>query len=176
MSPRLTFLKPAAGILVALGLLLQGTAAADSELERQRALFQQVYADAELGSWDAVDALSTDDLERLQAYMLWPDLRAAWFRATIRKSDGSSIEAFLQQHGTLKPARELRYRYALHLADSSGDGGGLRRRGRRRSDGDFARRQCARAGNRYGYYRAGRGQFAPWLGSRLPRSAPVRGP
>ena len=45
--------------------------------------------------------------------MLWPDLRAAWFRATIRKADRGSIEAFLQQYGTLKPARELRYRYAL---------------------------------------------------------------
>jgi soluble lytic murein transglycosylase len=118
MSPHLAFLKPAAGILAALGLLLQGTAAADSELEQQRALFQQVYSDAELGRWDAVDALSAEDLKRLQAYLLWPDLRAAWFRATIRKADRGSIEAFLQRYGTLKPARELRYRYALHLADA----------------------------------------------------------
>ena len=118
MSPHLAFLKPAVGILAVLGLLLQGTAAADSELEQQRELFRQVYSDAELGRWDGVDSLSAEDRERLQAYMLWPDLRAAWFRATIRKADRGSIEAFLHQHGTLKPARELRYRYALHLANA----------------------------------------------------------
>jgi len=114
----MAFLKPVAGMAAALGLLLHGTVDAGSELDEQRELFRQVYAQAELGRRDAIDALSAADQERLQAYLLWPDLRAAWFRATIRTADPDSIEAFLDRHGTLKPARELRYRYALHLAES----------------------------------------------------------
>lgn len=118
MSPRLALIKSAAGIIAVLGTLLPGTAASASELDEQRELFRQLYAAAELGRWDAVDALSAEERERLQAYILWPDLRAAWLRATIRKADRDDIEAFLREYGTLKPARELRYRYALHLADS----------------------------------------------------------
>jgi soluble lytic murein transglycosylase len=118
MSPLMAFLKPAAGVVAALGLLLHGTAGAASELDEQRALFRAVHADVERGHWGAVDALSAEDRERLQAYILWPDLRAAWFRATIRRADRQEIEDFLQRHGTLKPARELRYRYALQLAES----------------------------------------------------------
>ena len=118
MSPPMAFLASAAGIVAALGLLFQGPAAASSELEEQRGLFRHVYADVERGQWDAVDALSGEDSERLQTYILWPDLRAAWFRATLRKADRDDVEAFLHQYETLKPARELRYRYALHLAKS----------------------------------------------------------
>ena len=118
MSPYMAFLASAAGIVATLGLLFQGPAATASELEEQRELFRQVYADVERGQWDAVDALSADDRERLQAYILWPDLRAAWLRATLRKADRDDVETFLHQYGTLKPARELRYRYALHLAKS----------------------------------------------------------
>jgi soluble lytic murein transglycosylase len=116
MSLHLALLKPAAGIVAAMGLLLQGTAVTATEIEEQRALFHEVYADVERGQWNTVDALSAGELERLQAYILWPDLRAAWFRATLQKAGREDVEAFLQQHGTLKPARELRYRYALHLA------------------------------------------------------------
>ncbi len=118
MSPHLAFLTTAVGIAAALGLLLQGTAATAAEIDDQRALFREVYADVERGNWEAVDALSARQREQLQAYILWPDLRAAWFRAALRKADRAEIEAFLHRHGTLKPARELRYRYALHLADS----------------------------------------------------------
>ena len=118
MSPRMAFLKPVAGIVAALCVLLPATADAGSELDRQRELFRQVYAEAERGRWDGVDALNTEDRERLQSYLLWPDLRAAWFRAAIQKADMDEIEAFLEQYGTLKPARELRYRYALHLAEA----------------------------------------------------------
>ena len=118
MSPRLALLTSAAGIAAVLGTLLLGAAAPASELDEQRELFRQLYGDAELGRWDAVDALSAGERERLQAYILWPDLRAAWLRATIRTADRDDVEAFLREYGTLKPARELRYRYALHLADS----------------------------------------------------------
>jgi soluble lytic murein transglycosylase len=118
MSPHLHLLVRIAGIVALLGLLRLGTAVAEPALETQRELFRQVYADVERGNWDAVDALSVADREQLQGYVLWPDLRAAWFRANIRKVQRDEIEAFLQRHGTLKPARELRYRYALQLAKS----------------------------------------------------------
>jgi soluble lytic murein transglycosylase len=52
----------------------------------------------------------------LRPYVLWPDLRAAWFRAKMSTAAHGEIEAFLDSYGILKPARELRYRYALHLA------------------------------------------------------------
>ena len=118
MSPYKASPKLVAGIIAALALLLQTQVEASSGVDKQRELFRQVYADVERGSWDAVDALSPDDQALLQDYVLWPDLRAAWFRASIRTADPDTVEAFLDRYGTLKPARELRYRYFLHLADS----------------------------------------------------------
>jgi len=115
MTPGPLTLKPFAGIVAATFLLLQGPAAS-AEIDTQRELFRDVYESVERGNWDPVDALSDEDQRLLQHYVLWPDLRAAWFRANIRSADHSAIESFLDQHGTLKPARELRYRYALHLA------------------------------------------------------------
>ena len=104
-------------IALLLGLLLFGGAApAASDIERQRQLFQDVFEEVELGNWDVVDDLANEDRELLERYVLWPDLRATWYRATIRKADPSEIESFLDEHGLLKPARELRYRYALQLA------------------------------------------------------------
>jgi len=91
-----------------------------SEIEQQRELFLRVYESVERGNWGAVDALAADEQQKLSNYVLWPDLRAAWFRARISKADQSQVKDFLQQYGVLKPARDLRYRYALHLA-SSGD-------------------------------------------------------
>ena len=85
-------------------------------IEQQRELFLDVYASAERGNWSEVEALAPADLRSLKKYVLWPDLRAAWYRATLSKADHAEIDAFLDQHGVLKPARELRYRYALHLA------------------------------------------------------------
>lgn len=85
----------------------------DQELERQRALFVDAYEGAERGDWSFVDALDRRDRERLESYLLWPDLRAAYFRATIREADTREIDRFLDRHGSLKPARELRYRLAL---------------------------------------------------------------
>jgi soluble lytic murein transglycosylase len=89
---------------------------ADSASEAQRELFKQVYADAERGNWGSVEALSPARQAALEDYVLYPDLRAAWFRATLKRSDHEAINEFLAHYGILKPARELRYRYALHLA------------------------------------------------------------
>ncbi len=95
-------------------LTLQGAVAAD--IEAQRALFLDVFAEVEQGNWSVVEDLSAADQEALRRYPLWPDLRATFYRATMRSADHAEIEAFLDQYGTLRPARELRYRYALHLA------------------------------------------------------------
>ena len=110
------FLKISTGIVIALGLLLQGTAVANSTVDKQRELFRQVYADVERGNWDAVETLGAEDRALLRKYVLWPDLRAAFFRATLSKADHDEVESFLARHGILRPARDLRYRYALHLA------------------------------------------------------------
>ena len=85
----------------------------DQRLEQQRSAFRDVYPEVERGNWQAV--LPSEDL--LEDYVLWPDLRAAWYRARVATADHGEIEAFLDLHGILKPARELRYRYALHLAE-----------------------------------------------------------
>ena len=105
------------GSLVALlaGVVGSQTAAA-AEIEQQRELFLSVYESVERGNWAVVEALSSSERQNLQDYVLWPDLRAAWFRATISKADRKQVDAFLKRYGVLKPARELRYRYALYLA------------------------------------------------------------
>jgi len=116
MTPRPDLIGPIAAVATAIGLLLPASSPADTPIDSQRELFRQVYESVELGNWAAVDALPAADRELLQDYVLWPDLRAAWFRATIRTADHAAVDAFLQRYGTLKPARELRYRYALQLA------------------------------------------------------------
>ena len=102
------------------GALIAGTVlswpAFGADIDRQREVFLTVYADVERGNWGVVDALDREDLEALRAYVLWPDLRAAWFRASMRTADHGEIESFLERYGAIRPAREIRYRYALHLA------------------------------------------------------------
>ena len=111
-----------AWLLIAL-LPLTGSA---TELERQRQLFNEVYTSAERGNWSAVEQLDDSKQSLLRRYVLWPDLRASWFRARIRSADHGEIEAFLDQFGDLRPARELRYGYALHLASAGVRGCGAR--------------------------------------------------
>jgi soluble lytic murein transglycosylase len=95
-------------------------------IDKQRELFMSVYETAERGDWSAVERLSLDQQRHLQNYALWPDLRAAFWRATLDKAQADEVEAFLSEYGTLRPARELRYRRALHLA-RSGDLRGFQR-------------------------------------------------
>lgn len=97
-------------------LLLTGSTLAAAELapqlEAQRAAFRIVFPEAELGNWQPT--LEHEAL--LQNYVLWPDLRAAFLRAAMHTVGDAEVLAYLERHGTLKPARELRYRYALMLA------------------------------------------------------------
>lgn len=96
------------------------------EIERQRELFRNAYVEVERGNWGVVDNLSQDDQNSLQSYILWPDLRATWLRARINSVPEAEITAFVQQYGTLKPARELRYRHALNFVRNDDLAGYLR--------------------------------------------------
>jgi soluble lytic murein transglycosylase len=116
MNPRPKDRKRTRRLLLALAALLLAQHSAASDIERQRALFLSIYADVEMGLWDPVESLENTDRSLLERYVLWPDLRAAWLRAKMRTVDHATVETFLDRYGTLKPARELRYRYALHLA------------------------------------------------------------
>ena len=96
----------------------QMSAAAGPELERQRELFKELHPVVERGDWSVVRNLPKRERQLLRNYVLWPDLRSTYLKATIKSASHEHIEAFLHKYGTLKPARELRYRYALHLARS----------------------------------------------------------
>jgi len=85
-------------------------------LERQRALSRSVFETVERGDWTPVDRLAAPHRTLLEQYILWPDLRATWLRANIDTVSAHEINGFVQQYGILRPVRELRYRYALHLA------------------------------------------------------------
>jgi soluble lytic murein transglycosylase len=80
-------------------------------LEEQRAAFRDVYPAAERGEWEPVRA----HVSLLKDYVLWPDLKATWLGAHL-DDQADEIGKFLEQYETLKPARELRYRLALHHA------------------------------------------------------------
>jgi soluble lytic murein transglycosylase len=88
------------------------------EIDRQRQLFKDAIESVEKGDWSVVEKLGPADARHLRQYVLWPDLKATYWRATMKQAPIAEIEAFLTQYGTLRPARELRYRFALHLANS----------------------------------------------------------
>ena len=100
--------------------LLAATTIHAAVIGQQRELFKSVYEAVELGDWSPVDGLPASDRQLLQQYVLWPDLRATWLRANLGTAPAAEIEAFLKQHGTLRPVRELRYRQAMYFA-SKGD-------------------------------------------------------
>jgi len=97
-------------------IALSPASPAAAAIEQQRELFKQVYETVERGDWSPVDSLSALERQSLEDYVLWPDLRAAWLRANLKSAAPAEIKAFLATYGTLKPARELRYKQALHLA------------------------------------------------------------
>ncbi len=103
---------------LAMAVLCIAGASQGTEIEQQRDLFKSVFAEVERGNWSVVTALNSAEQDSLKRYPLWPDLRATYLRATIKNADHAEIEAFLDEYGTLKPARDLRYRYALHLANA----------------------------------------------------------
>ena len=104
------------GVVLAAALLAVAPAQA-TEIEQQRKLFQSVYETVERGEWSPVDGLTLSERELLERYVLWPDLRAAWLRPNLKRTSPAEIDAFLDEYGTLRPARDLRYRKALSLAN-----------------------------------------------------------
>jgi soluble lytic murein transglycosylase len=89
-----------------------------TEIDEQRALFITAHEAAERGDFSVVDNLPATERQLLEQYVLWPDLKATWLRASLGSVDRAEVDAFLRRFGTLRPARELRYRFALHLAKS----------------------------------------------------------
>lgn len=87
-------------------------AQADSGLEEQREAFRTAWAAVERGDWEP----AAERRSLLEDYVLWPDLKAAWLQATLATADAADVRRFLDEYGDLRPARALRYRYALHLA------------------------------------------------------------
>jgi len=85
----------------------------DQQFMAWREAFRAVHPLVERGEWAAAE----QERRTLESYVLWPDLRATWFQASMANANHDEVEAFLDQYGVLKPARELRYRYAMHLAD-----------------------------------------------------------
>ena len=118
-STRRTHKRPVGAALFLLAFAspcLQPAQAA--EIDDQRALFITAHEAAERGDFSVVDDLPATERQLLEQYVLWPDLKATWLRASLDSVDRADVDAFLQRFGTLRPARELRYRYALHLAKS----------------------------------------------------------
>ncbi len=113
MSPAWRFHAVIAGVLLAASTF-HTPAVADDDPEQQRAAFRAVLPEVERGNWQPV----LQHEQTLKSYVLWPDLRTSYFRARLKNADHAEVEAFLDHYGTLKPARELRYQYALHLAES----------------------------------------------------------
>lgn len=101
------------GACLAILLAFAPVASASPQLEEQRAAFRDAYADAELGIWE----LSAERRALLEDYVLWPDLRAAFLRARLGRVPDAEVRAFIGRYAGLKPARELRYRFALSLAE-----------------------------------------------------------
>ncbi len=108
--------NPASHLILIVLLGFSSPGAQASSIEQQRQLFRDVIDTVELGDWSVVEDLGASQQQLLRDYVLWPDLRATYLRA--RLDDAEEIDAFLSQYGTLRSARELRYRYALHLAKS----------------------------------------------------------
>ena len=102
-----------AGVLLA-GVPCDAPSAESYDIEQQRVAFRAVYPEAERGNWQPV--LQYEQM--LKDYVLWPDLRTIYFRAQLKYADHAEVGAFLDRYGTLKPARELRYQFSLHLAES----------------------------------------------------------
>ena len=118
-SGRLQFkLRTVYGLIAGMVITLctgSSLATAD-EFAESRELFKSVYPEAERGNFAPVEALAPGERAALEAYPLWPDLEAAWLKARLRNIDTDLVDAFLERYGESYAARNLRYRYAIHLA------------------------------------------------------------
>lgn len=108
----------ALAVMTAMAAIAGGPPSADQDfddsddIEARRELFATVYAEAREGEWAPAEAAAAE----LRDYPLWPDLRAAWLQATIRRAETADVEAFLREHTHLPPARRLANRWIHELA------------------------------------------------------------
>jgi soluble lytic murein transglycosylase len=103
-----------------------------ADLEAQREAFREAWAAGGRGEWEPAERHRA----LLEDYVLWPDLRAAWLAAKIDSVSDAEVREFLAKWDELRPARELRARYAVRLAAN----------GRWDEYLDLYRRHYARAG------------------------------
>lgn len=134
------------GLFIAVGGLAGNAwAGADpvARLEAQRAAFRVAWPEAERGRWDRVEP----HLALLESYVLYPELKSAWLRATISARDPSELNAFLDALEGHPVAREVMLRWLSVLAARE-DWAGFDRVYRRMGGSSGARLQCqaARAG------------------------------
>ena len=92
--PRCHALRSLRTLLLAAALCVAvSVSASPAEIDEQRELFRTVFATVELGDWRAVSSLPAGEQQMLERYLLWPDLRATYLRATIRNADEQAIES-----------------------------------------------------------------------------------
>ncbi len=96
--------------VIALSACIVAPRNAASDAMEQRDAFRAAHTVAELGDWTEAEKHASV----LESYVLWPDLRATYLRTQLDSAE-ADVRGYLDRFGRLKPARELRYRYALHL-------------------------------------------------------------
>lgn len=112
MQPVPTTVCVTLAVIVATAFCSSSAAVSAATLDEQRSAFREVYPAAERGDWEP----AREKQAILEDYVLWPDLRAAWLRAHLDDA-ATEVRQFVERYPSLKPARELRYRLALHLAE-----------------------------------------------------------
>jgi soluble lytic murein transglycosylase len=95
----------------ALALFTLTTFASD-RLQAQRDAFRQALPHAERGQWKRVEP----HLPLLADYVLYPELRSTWLRATVSSRSRGELQSFIDAHPDHPAARELMVRWLGVLA------------------------------------------------------------
>lgn len=81
-------------------------------LEAQRAAFREAWPHAERGQWARIEP----SLALLEDYVLYPELRGAWLRATVSQRSRDELLAYLDRYPGHPSGRELMLRWLSVLA------------------------------------------------------------
>ncbi len=135
------------GLLVTAWVLCAPAAApalADADplllLQAQRAAFRDAWPHAERGQWAPVEP----SLPLLEDYVLYPELRGAWLRATVAQRSRDELFAYLDRYPEHPSGRELMLRWLAVLA-SREDWPGYLEVYHRLGGSDSARLRCLAA-------------------------------
>ncbi len=99
------------GLLIVAATAAMGSFAAKAPTD-DRAAFITAWPDALQGRWSPDRRTEAS----LRKYILWPDLRAAYYSARLDETPTRELEDFMRMHASLAPIRRLRYRYISRLA------------------------------------------------------------